>query len=686
MKLLDRGHAARPRAHSDTGEVAGPAARSSVSRRGRAGAFAAFLLPGALTVYLGFSAGGFYLGAPALVALALALLLVLRAAVASNPLAGVSGWLLVAMVPFGLYAAWVLSSSAWSNAPARGLIEFDRALLYLLALVFFGSLLHTPARLRLMLRGLLLAALILCVAGLVTKLLPELWSAETSSGGGLDHPLTYEGALGLVAALGMVFSLHLATSVRQGAAARVAGAVAAPLLATTLLLTLSRASILAVAVGVVAFLVLARARGTLTGLLAAVPATVVAILVAYGEQSLFEPVEMGTEPAGAPGVAVVVALCALGAGFIRLALLPLDARLARRAPARVRRGVVLGMGGVAAAAAVVAAVALGVPQALEQQFEQLVEADPAPLADANDARARLAAGGASVRARLDYWNVALDAFDTAPLRGQGAGTFAIAWARDRPGTEKVEDAHSLYLETLAELGVVGFALLAMALTVIFAGFLRGMRGSQRSVYAALFAAGLTWAVHAAMDWDWEMPAVTLWLFAAGGAALAARPRDEPAFRRPRLGARAAIVSGVLVLALTPVLVALSAYHQGNAEAAATEGDCAEAIDSALSSISVLGVRPQPFETLGYCDLRVGAPELAVRAFESAVLRDPENWRYRYGLAIARGANRMDPRAAAREARRLNPLNPQTTALVKLFDTDDPDKWARRAATAPPATD
>lgn len=689
MRLLDRARVtnrgARPEEHrGKPGEH-----RAGGRRRARTLTIAGFLVPGALMVYLGFSAGGFFPGATALVALVLAIAMAVRAAVAADPLAGVSRPLLVSAVAFAAYSIWALVSFAWSGAPARVLLEFDRTLLYLLALLVFGSLLHTAPRLRLIVRGLLLGAVAICVAGLISRLLPTLLSVEPTTEGRLDFPLTYEGSLGLIACLGIVFSLQLAMSVRQSAAARVIGSMTVPLLATTLLLTLSRASIVATVVGVVAFLVIARPRGTLTGLLAVVPPTVVAVLVTYDASSLFEPVAAGAEPAGAPGVALMIALSMLGAALTRLTLLPMDTRLASGGPSRPVRRAALAASGVMTTAALLAAIVLGAPQALERQFERLVQGDTASSAETEDARTRLTGAAGSVQIRLEYWSVALDAFAEEPVSGHGAGTYAVVWAQDRPESaagNKVEDAHSLYLETLAELGAVGLLLLLVALGTIFFGFFRGVRGSERSVYAALLAAGLAWAVHAAMDWDWEMPAVTLWLFAAGGAALAARPHEEPALRRPRLPARIAIAAGVLVLALTPALVALSEYHLGNAEVAATEGDCVEAIDSALASISVLGVRPEPFETLGTCDLRLGAPALAVPAFERAVQRDPENWRYHYGLAIARGANGADPRSAARDARRLNPLNPQTEELVQLFDTDDPQEWERRALMARPASD
>ncbi len=80
------------------------------------------------------------------------------------------------------------------------------------------------------------------------------------------------------------------------------------------------------------------------------------------------------------------------------------------------------------------------------------------------------------------------------------------------------DAHGLYPETLGELGLVGLILLVTALVAILAGLAVRIRGKDRTVYAALFAATLAWMLAAAVDWHWEMPVVTLWLFAAGGAA------------------------------------------------------------------------------------------------------------------------------------------------------------------------
>jgi hypothetical protein len=75
----------------------------------------------------------------------------------------------------------------------------------------------------------------------------------------------------------------------------------------------------------------------------------------------------------------------------------------------------------------------------------------------------------------------------------------------------VRDAHSLYLETLAELGIVGF----LAVLALFGGVAACVR-DQAAIGAGLAA----WAVHAGVDWDWEMPALTLVAVLLAGAAIA----------------------------------------------------------------------------------------------------------------------------------------------------------------------
>jgi O-antigen ligase len=122
--------------------------------------------------------------------------------------------------------------------------------------------------------------------------------------------------------------------------------------------------------------------------------------------------------------------------------------------------------------------------------------------------------------RYDYWRVGADAFADQPFRGVGSGAFAVVWLRERPVQEGAVDAHSLPLETAAELGLVG--LVALALFLGGVGLVaRRAAAREPELVAGALAAATAWLLHAAIDWDWEMPAVTLPALVMAGALVAA---------------------------------------------------------------------------------------------------------------------------------------------------------------------
>ena len=89
-----------------------------------------------------------------------------------------------------------------------------------------------------------------------------------------------------------------------------------------------------------------------------------------------------------------------------------------------------------------------------------------------------------------------------------------------------------------------------------------------------------------------------------------------------------------------------------------------ATDAALGSLDALSVQAEAFEVLGWCDARAGQPGLAVDAMRAARVRDPHNWQYAYGLAIAQALAGEDPRPSAALALRLNPREPLARKLVR----------------------
>ena len=130
-----------------------------------------------------------------------------------------------------------------------------------------------------------------------------------------------------------------------------------------------------------------------------------------------------------------------------------------------------------------------------------------------------------------YWHVAWKEYRMNPVLGSGAGTFDSYWLHYRTVDSFARDAHSLYVETLAELGPLGLALVVAALAVPFAG----VRRRLDPLSAAAAGGYVAFVVHLGVDWDWELPAVTL----AGvtcGAALLVGIRNEagrPLRRRTR---------------------------------------------------------------------------------------------------------------------------------------------------------
>lgn len=655
-------------------------------RRGRAARRAVvanalwLAVPGALTVYLAFNAGGFFVGTQGVVAALLAVLLILRVTLAEHPFRGLSVLGGVAIGALALFAVWSLISEGWSHAPARALLEFDRALLYLLALALFSTFPRDPGRIRWLLRGVALGIAVVGGIALVSRLLPHAWPTSTSFlAERLSYPLTYWNALGVLAALGAVFSFHLSADEHEPAVVRILAAAAAPILAATLFFSFSRGGIAVAALGLLIYVLLARPRSLLAGSAAILPTAAISVIACYRADLLAKPA-LHTAAALSQGrhAALAIGVTAVAAAVLRTLLIPLDAWSSRvQVTARTRF-----LSGATAALAVlvglVIAIAAGVPANVAHQYHRFVDGNH--VSYAGDVRQRLTDPGNN--GRIDIWRVALHGFERHPLDGEGAGTFENRWARTRPNPSSVVHAHSLYLQTMDELGIVGLIFIVIVVGTLLFGLARRAKGRNRALYAVLLANGLAWGLHAGIDWDWEMPALGLWLFALGGAALAARRGHSPRVPSPSRLARLVISLGLLGLAVVPAAIAVSQSRLDSSVQAFNREDCPLAIDRSLGSISVLSSRPEPFEILGYCDSQLGAGRLAAHAFDAAIARDPGNWRLPYGVAIVRGATGLDPRPYATRALHLDPREPLTRQLVKaLARARNPRQWGRVAAGA-----
>ena len=263
------------------------------------------LLPGACVVLLAFQAGGFYPASWSALAFVAAIALAVRVSVIERPFAGFSPWSAVATGAFALLGAWILISASWSDAPGRALVEFGRLLAYLLVLVLCASLAPREHRLAWGLRWLALAIAVVCVAGLVSRLRPDLIAGSGRDLSRLDYPITYWNGLALLAGVGAIIGLHLSASEREPWPVRVLAAALPPVAACTVYFTLSRGGIFATAFGLAVYLVLGFSRATPAALLAIVPTSAYALTRAY-DADVLTTVDY-TSPAGvAQGREVVI--------------------------------------------------------------------------------------------------------------------------------------------------------------------------------------------------------------------------------------------------------------------------------------------------------------------------------------------------------------------------------------------
>jgi hypothetical protein len=437
-----------------------------------------------LPAILAFSRGGYFDAARIRAGIAACALAAVAALTADRVLPATRAGR-IALAGMAALTAWTALSLTWAPMGGPALDDIERLVLYLAALVAAAALLKTGWTEPALLAGIVAAA----AYGLSERLLPGVVALTHSAAAGdrLAQPLTYWNAQGALAAVGLVLAAALVARVRPaaGRAVPIAAAAAAPVLGLDLYLTLSRGALGAFAAGLLVLLALRPARAT---------------LYAAG---------LVTIAAAIPAIAAEVALRAVlttrsspGAGAGMLAVLAITSAVAARAAGRRPEGAVPWL---RPAATVALAAALAVT---------VVAAAHSGRSGAPQGTSRLTSVETN---RYAYWRVALDTFADHPLRGVGSAGYRVEWLQRRDFAEIVRDAHSLYFETAAELGLIG----VLALAALLGGVAAAVRTD-----AAAGAALAAWAVHAGVDWDWEMPALTLVALLLAGAAIArAAPRE-----------------------------------------------------------------------------------------------------------------------------------------------------------------
>lgn len=608
-----------------------------------------------LVVTLAFHSGGYFASEWGLVALAFVLAAVTVLLLADSLSAGRLDALLLGAL--GALGAWQLLTIAWSTGAGVPVLEAERTLVYLCAAAAL-LLCLTSARVPSLLAGVVAGVTAVAVYALGTRLLPGTMGGayDPSSGYQLAKPIGYWNALGLLLAMGTALAAGLALRGPRPRAA-IAAAALVPL-TTALYFTFSRGSVAALAVALVALVALEAERlrtGAVLAVLFAAPG--VAVLLASRAPALTAPgatlqtaQEQGHRLAWQLGVLV---LAAAAAGTL-VGLVERRVHLSTG----VRRTI-----GVAVCVAVAAGLAGGLvraggPAAVVDRVRDAFVAQPPPTERGLERRLLSVSGNG----RADYWRVAARMVERDPVLGDGAGAFAARWARERPVETEARDAHNLYLETLAELGPLGLAVLVAALAAPLLALRQARRTPPAAAAAAAYAAFL---VHAALDWDWEVPLLVLVALACGTSLLVLAP-GRAAFaltlRRRALG----LAAGAAVLAAALVV------HVGN-RATASALDALARDEPAAAEVAARRARTwmpwshEPWQLLGEAQLSRGEDAAAAISLRRAARRDPGQWSVWYDLALAtRGSERA---AALSRARDLNPLSVELSDLAADIRTD-----------------
>lgn len=453
---------------------------------------------------LAFFSGG-YFPRPRLVAGIVVWLLVLGLAlVGPAPLPrALPGRLAVAGL--AALAGWSALSIMWAPQAGPATQNVQRLVLYVGALLLAVGVLRVARAQRVVEPALAAGAAVVLGYGLSGRLLPDVVHLDRSesAGGRLEQPLTYWNAEGALAAMGLVLCARLAGDVNRPRPIRLTAAAAMPVLGAGLYLTYSRGALAVAALGLLVLVAAVPSRLQLRAAALGVAATAA---VAAISELLPGVSELAGSERTRDGAVFLAALLVSGAATA------LGMARTGHEPGRIPRwhGRVGQLAWVATGA-VVAGLLIG----------GLAERPSGRELSATAGAQRLTTVSSN---RYEYWRVAMGAFRDEPLTGVGSGGFRVVWLQERPIAETVRDAHSIEVEIAAELGIVG--LLAVALmaggTAVAA---RRALTSRRSLAAGPVAALVAWSLHASIDWDWQMPAVTLPAIVLAGLLISVA--DEP---------------------------------------------------------------------------------------------------------------------------------------------------------------
>jgi hypothetical protein len=646
-------------------EAAQTLARSApleYARRVDWSALPAWLLGFGLIVYLGLKGGGYDPLVHDQVGIAVWWVVLAGVLVGALPRRRLGPFAWGALGLLAAFAIWTALSLGWTESAEKTSADLARVATYL-GVFFLALLARGPRAARRLLAAMGAGIAFVAIVGLLSRLHPA-WFPEAEqtaqileSHDRLAYPLNYWNGLAALVAIGLPLLLQLASDVRS-VALRALAAASLPALMLTVYFTISRGGIGAsfVAVGVYLAFASDRLPKVLTTLVATAGG---AILIAAASQR--DALQDGllnsvAHQQGNEMLWMTIVVCA-GVGLLQAGISLALVHDMRPRWTHVSRQRSLAFTAVGVAALLVAAIAIDAPQRVSNAWDDFKQPNSGP----GEGHGRL--GSIAGESRYQFWSAAVEQDRTKPLTGTGSGTFEYWWAREGTTGETVDDTHSLYMQTLGELGVVGATLLgAFLLAILAGGAAVTVRAGPRTRpwLAAALAGCVAFCVTAGFDWMWQIPVlpvallllVSLLVTAGAGSG----EGESSGLALPmRIGVVAAAIAAIVAIAIP--LSSSSLLRQSQSDARA--GDLGAALTAAKSAQNAQPDAASPRIQEALLLEAGGELPAATAAARAATEREQTNWRN--WLVLSRLEAKQGHAAAAvqayAKAKSLNPRSP-----------------------------
>jgi O-antigen ligase len=598
-----------------------------------------------------------------------------------RPRAPVIVWVGVGLL--AAFAVWCGITLLWSVAPDRTWGYINRSVAYTLVVVLaIAAASSAPRVIERIAFGWLAVALVCALYALAGKVMPgaEILGINfnhTAVASRLRAPLEYWNALALVMVLAMPIALRLATDDTRRERTRLFGISALFILMLILGMTYSRGGLVAFAVALVVVTVLGREK--LRGL-AVIGATVLATIPVLGlafSRPALKAINIPLAERTPDGIVLGLVLAGSLIGLLIAAwgMLRLEER-ARWSEENTQ----LVWRGLAATAAVIGVFALGGIATADggpsgfvhnawHEFSKTSKdnvSDPARIISSNSGN------------RWVWWEEAAGAWSAKPFGGWGAGSFPVTHKLYRRVELGVAQPHSVPLQFLAETGLIGALIIMGGVALLFYAALDRVRrmapGREREIAVALLAGAVAWLVHGLVDWDWDIPGVTVPALLFLGVLVAVRPPPRVGVVRPDggiAGRSLALALACVVLGLSIVSAALPLLADSKASnALAVTNNAGESELQHAAAQADLAARLDPTAVralLAAAAIEQGRGRLldAQRYLLQAVRRQPYSsaaWERLLRLAL-QTADRPGAQAATRRLLVLDPLGAGARALA-----------------------